>query len=200
VARYAHDRLPEGAAAETWGCGARFGLVPMSDDRVYWYATRNAPADERETEPRKRELLRLFRGWPRPIEAVIGATDDAAILRNDICDRAPLSRWTHGRVTLLGDAAHPMTPNLGQGACQAIEDTVVLARCLVETDDVATALTAYEARRRDRTARIVTESWRLGRVAQWQHPLACRLRDALVRRVPVSVQLKRLQWIVGHRA
>src|SRR5919106_2136170 len=198
VARFEHGRLPEGAGAETWGCGARFGLVPMSRGRVYWHATRNAPEGERETERRKPGLLRLFRGWHDPIEALIEATDEGAILRNDICDREPLRRWTRQRVTLLGDAAHPMTPNLGQGACQTIEDAVVLAHSLGEAADAPAALAAYEARRLERTSRIVIQSWRVGRVAQWQHPVACRLRDAVARLVPVPTQLKQLRWITDH--
>jgi 2-polyprenyl-6-methoxyphenol hydroxylase-like FAD-dependent oxidoreductase len=198
VASFEHRRLPAGAGAETWGCGARFGLAPMSHDRVYWYATRNAPENEPDVGDRKVELLRLFRGWHAPIEAVIAATEARAILRNDICDRPPLRRWSRGRVTLLGDAAHPMTPNLGQGACQAIEDALVLARCLAEADAVPSALTTYEGRRLERTSRIVRQSWRIGRVAQWQHPVACRLRDALVRRLPASTQLDRLRWIIDH--
>jgi 2-polyprenyl-6-methoxyphenol hydroxylase-like FAD-dependent oxidoreductase len=105
---------------------------------------------------------------------VIEATDARAILRNDIHGREPLARWTRGRVTLLGDAAHPMTPNLGQGACQAIEDAVVLGRSLAGHDDVPRRWPPTRERRRERTARIVTQSRRIGRVAQWQHPLACR--------------------------
>ena len=200
VAVVEHRRLPAGAGGETWGRGARFGLAPMSHDRVYWYATRNAPEGEVDDGHRKADLLRLFRGWHPPIEAVLEATDEEAILRNDIYDREPLARWTRGRVTLLGDAAHPMTPNLGQGACQAIEDGVVLARSLDETADVPAALAAYEERRLARTSRIVRQSWRFGRVAQWQNPVACFARDTLVRAIPASTQLRRLQWIVEHRA
>jgi len=100
----------------------------MVDRRVYWYATNIAPEGEGDSESQiKNTLSQLFRGW-EPIAAPIGATPESAILRNDIYDPDPLSRWSCDRVTLLGDAAHPMTPNLGQGACQAIEDAVVLKR------------------------------------------------------------------------
>ena len=116
---------------EFWGRGARFGLVPLTGGRYYWFATRNAREGEQEHhEGRKQEVLKLFGNWYSSIPTIIAATPEDAILRNDIYDRPPLIHWTRGRVTLLGDAAHPMTPNLGQGACQALEDALVLAHSL----------------------------------------------------------------------
>jgi 2-polyprenyl-6-methoxyphenol hydroxylase-like FAD-dependent oxidoreductase len=114
-------------------------------------------------------------------------------------DRPPSPRWGTGRVTLLGDAAHPMTPNLGQGACQALEDAVVLGASLSGATDVARALRAYEARRIPRTTAIVNRSWQVGRIAQWQHPLACGLRDTLVRLTPPRLPLRSIAPIIGHR-
>jgi 2-polyprenyl-6-methoxyphenol hydroxylase-like FAD-dependent oxidoreductase len=132
------------AACEIWGQGQRFGIVPMKDNRIYWYATRNAPEGGRDSPgPARRNLRHLFRGWQYPVEQLIEASVESAILRNDIYDRPPLSRWSDNRVTLLGDAAHPMTPNLGQGGCQAIEDAIVLAACLGASSTVATALREY---------------------------------------------------------
>ena len=109
--------------------------------------------------------------------AVIEATDESAILKNDIIDRPPIPIWGVGRLTLLGDAAHPSTPNLGQGACQALEDAVVLADCLRQADGVISGLRSYEERRRRRTALVTTQSWSLGKVFQWQNPIAIWLRN-----------------------
>jgi 2-polyprenyl-6-methoxyphenol hydroxylase-like FAD-dependent oxidoreductase len=199
VARFPHARLPYKDASETWGRGARFGIVPMSNDRIYWFATKNAPEGEKDAPGgRKHELLYLFRDWHEPIEAIIEATDDGAILRNDIYDREPLACWSQGRVTLLGDAAHPMTPNLGQGACQAIEDAVVLGQCFDDDGDVESALGAYEKRRLERTTEIVKQSWRIGRIAQWQNPFACALRNSALKMIPGSTQMKQLEWIIGY--
>ena len=103
-------------------------------------------------------------------------------------------------MTLLGDAAHPMTPNLGQGACQAIEDAVVLAGCLARGPDVGAALQAYAARRIPRTREVVAQSRRIGRIGQLEHPLAVRLRDALIARVPGRVQLRHVERVVGYEA
>ena len=114
-------------------------------------------------------------------------------------DRAPevLRGWTDGSVGLLGDAAHAMTPNLGQGACQAIEDAWVLARCLTEGDDVVPALRRYESERQARTRWFVEQSLRMGRIAQWSHPLAAWLRDRGVALAPKGPALKTLQRSLG---
>ena len=199
VVPYDVERLPVGASGETWGCGTRFGIVPMSSNRVYWFGTVNAPEGQRNgMGGHKREVMELFGGWHAPIRDVIAATDDAAILRNDIYDRPPLRHWTVGRVTLLGDAAHPMTPNLGQGACQAIEDAVVLARCLRENADSVAGLRAYERERFNRTNAIMQQSRQIGQVGQWSYALACRTRDALMRMTPSVVQMQRLAWILNY--
>ena len=198
VARFEHPSIPPGTGFESWGPGRRFGLVHIGGGRVYWFATENAPEGGRDPEgERKSGMLRRFRGWQEPVEAVIRATEETGILRNDILDREPVSRWGEGRVTLLGDAAHPMTPNLGQGACQAIEDASVLAGCLREESDPVAALREYERRRISRTGPIVNSSRRLGRVAQWENPLARALRDTLLRLTPARIQQRQLDQLVG---
>ena len=188
----------EVAVGETWGKGIRFGQVPLTSGRVYWFAAANAPEGAGSTDGERAELLRLFRGWHAPIEALIERTPDGGILRNDIYDRRPLTRWGAGRITLLGDAAHPMTPNLGQGACQAIEDAVVLARCLTRTLDPVAALQEYEALRRPRTDAIVRASRRFGRIAQMSSSLSVGVRNALVRLVPLRAQAADLERMIGY--
>src|SRR5262249_243305 len=146
----------------------------------FWYATKNFPEGMPDgVEGRKAEVQACFADWHTPIPQVIEATESSAILRNDIVDRKPVKHWSQGRVTLLGDAAHPTPPNLGQGACQAIEDAVVLASCLCATKDVTTALRSYENRRQTRTAFITDQSWLFGKICQWENPLACWARDKL---------------------
>jgi 2-polyprenyl-6-methoxyphenol hydroxylase-like FAD-dependent oxidoreductase len=184
---------------ETWGAGARFGLLPLVGDRVYWYATRNASEHEPDRmQARKAELLRLFGSWHTPIPELIAATDDTAILRNDLYDLPPMRSWTRGRIALLGDAAHAMTPNLGQGGCQAIEDAIVLARVLSQTTDAAAALRSYEAKRIARANMIIALSRRLGVIGNWTHPLACRLRDTLTWLTPRWARLRSLRPIIGY--
>jgi 2-polyprenyl-6-methoxyphenol hydroxylase-like FAD-dependent oxidoreductase len=186
-------------AGETLGCGRRFGLVPIAGDRVYWYATDNAREGEREEPARaKARLTEMFSHWHAPIPSLIEATAAAAILRNDIYDRDPVDRWGEGRVTLLGDAAHPMTPNLGQGGCQAIEDALVLARCLAEGGRVEASLRRYEAMRIPRTRYIVCASRRIGRAFQIESRILCRLRDFAMRMTPAAMSYRSLAAIAGY--
>ncbi len=131
---------------ESWGRGARFGHARVPGGRVYVYATRNAPEGVHGPGGELAELRRIFGAWHDPIPALLTAMEGADILRNDILDRPALRRWGTGRITLLGDAAHPMTPNLGQGACQALEDAVVLARQMGSCGAVEPALRRYESR------------------------------------------------------
>jgi len=100
-----------------------------------------------------------------------------------LCDRDPVDNWVDGRVALLGDAAHPMTPNLGQGACQAIEDAVVLAHLVPRSGSgaasVGQALAAYTAQRLPRTTQVVRWSRRMGAMSTWKAPAAVAFRDEL---------------------
>ncbi len=176
-------------AAELWGRGERFGGCAIDATRFYWFAVANAPAGAREPDARRRkeQLLARFAGWGSRAPALIASTPEDAILRTDISDRPPLARWGEGPVTLLGDAAHPMTPNLGQGACQALEDACVLGRELARASSIEAGLRAYEAARIARANGVVVAARRLGAIAQWQHPVACAARDALVRAMPLAL-------------
>lgn len=123
------DLLTAGAVSETWGRGTRFGIVPIDGGRVYWFAV--APVRPfRDTVRARQFLLETFRGWHDPIETLLDQSPADTILESRIVDRLPIARWHSNRLLLIGDAAHPMTPNLGQGGCQAIEDAVVLGHLL----------------------------------------------------------------------
>jgi 2-polyprenyl-6-methoxyphenol hydroxylase-like FAD-dependent oxidoreductase len=189
--------LEPGRWSESWGVGERFGLIDLGGGRIYWFATKNAPEGQAD-EPggRREELLRRFSGWHAPIRAVLETTTEDAILRNDVYYLDPLPAWSKGRVVLVGDAAHATTPGIGQGAAQAIEDAVVLARCLAERDDVAQALADYEARRRPRAMRVLKMSRRADKGGQLEGRLSCGIRNTLVRLMPASAQRRQLKPIV----
>ena len=152
----------------------------------------NAPEGERAADDRK-FLLEHFGKFRSPIPALIEATPKERLIRTDIHDRVPVRSWTKGRVALLGDAAHPTTPNLGQGACMAIEDAVTLAHHLTQAPDLPTALAAYEAARVPFTTRIVHASWQFGRIGSWQNGVATGLRNLLLRATPESQIKKQLR-------
>ncbi|MGY1810384.1 FAD-dependent monooxygenase [Blastococcus sp. SYSU D00669] len=172
-----------GGAGETWGRGLRFGIAPLADGRVYWFAVASMPARTAIADEHG-EVRRLFGGWHDPVPALVAATPPDAVTRLDIDDLArPLPTFRRGRCVLLGDAAHAMTPDLGQGANQALEDAATLVR-LVQGGDLDAALGAYDRLRRPRTQRIARRARALGRVAQWRRPVPAALRDAALRLTP----------------
>lgn len=181
VAQIDRREVPLGLTFVALGRGSQVGMLPIGGGRTYWFATANVPAgEEAGTEGHKADLMKRFGDWYAPFPAAVEATPDEAILRNDIVDRPPVRKWTEGRVTLLGDAAHPTTPNLGQGACQAIESAYVLARSLGQSEDAAQGLLAYEQARFERTALITNESFKLGQFFAYENPLKCWFRDRLM--------------------
>jgi 2-polyprenyl-6-methoxyphenol hydroxylase-like FAD-dependent oxidoreductase len=183
-------------SGESWGRGSLFGFARLPGGRVYWYAAARARKGGGGEPGEKERLRRFFGKWHEPTPEVIGATPASAIIRTDLYDRPPLVSWSSGRLTLLGDAAHPMLPNLGQGGCQAIEDALALADALGREGDVVAALAAYSARRARRAARVVRQSRQMARVAHLVGPAALG-RNMALRLAPASFALRRLAPIVG---
>jgi 2-polyprenyl-6-methoxyphenol hydroxylase-like FAD-dependent oxidoreductase len=189
-----------GRVTESWGIGERFGVVDIGHRRTYWFATKNAKEGEAdETGGRKAELQRRFANWHEPIAAVLEATHDNAILRNDVYHLAPLSTWHRGRVVLLGDAAHATTPGVGQGAAQAIEDAVVLSAQLAQRGELDDLLTEYEAARIGRTTFVQQQSRRADKIAQLGNPFLCRLRNQVMARLPERARRRQLAPLVDHQ-
>ena len=183
------------------GEGTQIGLAPVRGGRLYWFATLNAPRGTRAgPKGNREELLRRFGHWPEAVRRVFEAMPEEHILRNDILDLPPISRWGQDRVSLLGDAAHATTPNLGQGACIAIEDAVALARHLDEAEDAASGLRAYEEERLERANRVVRMSWRFGQALQLENPVLCWLRDQAMKLGQPGTRLERLAWLLDHDA
>ncbi|MCB0711965.1 MAG: FAD-dependent monooxygenase [Ignavibacteriae bacterium] len=182
------------SSSETWGSKGRFGIVPLAKDKVYWFACINAPRNsEHFRNYRRNDLLNNFGDYHEPIPSILKKTKDEELLWNDIIDVEPLPNYAFGRVLLIGDAAHATTPNMGQGACQAIEDAVVLANELEANRDVLQAFSNFEKRRLKRTHYITNTSWKLGKVAQLANPFFASLRNSLFRILPSSINQKQLE-------
>lgn len=167
--------------SETWGRGARFGIAVLGD-QVYWFACENMREHDKP-EHRLDLLAERFRHWHEPIPQLIAATAEDTLLRQDVYYlRAPLPSFVRGHVALLGDAAHAVTPDIGQGACLAIEDAVVLA----STMDGG-GLPAYDAIRRPRTEGMARFSGRLAGVLQTSNRAAIGIRDTIAAAAPTSL-------------
>jgi 2-polyprenyl-6-methoxyphenol hydroxylase-like FAD-dependent oxidoreductase len=151
-------------AGEVLGPGVEFGHVPLGADRTYWFATERAPAGRAAPEGELSYLRARFASWADPIPAVLAATDPDDVLRNDLYDRDQARQWSRGPVVVVGDAAHPMRPHLGQGGCQGLEDAAVLARFVDADDNLAAAFARFAAFRRPRVRALVRESKLIGQV------------------------------------
>lgn len=181
---------------EMWGHGQRIGLIPLSEGQVYAFLVADAPPGTPGTPTSAKDLRAQFSAFGEPAAAVLANIDDSTeILHHDIEDLSEHA-FSAGRVALLGDAAHALTPNMGQGAAMAIEDAFVLSQCLDEHGAEPAALKAYAQRRRTRVKSIAQRSLRIGQLGQWRRPWACALRNALMRALPDASGQAQVQALV----
>ncbi|MBB5122509.1 FAD-dependent monooxygenase [Streptomyces eurocidicus] len=182
IVPFRHPRFRPGYVGHYWGSGQRFGLIDVGGGRAYWWGTRNMPPEASHNwRGGKGEILRAYEGWADEVREVIRVTPEEDIIAVPAQDRPFLENWGRGRVTLLGDAAHPMLTSLGQGAAVAIEDAVVLAECLRTATDPARALRRYEDLRRERTRELVTASRAASDSQHLENPLRRTVRDLRLR-------------------
>jgi len=198
VANYGGAAIRPGYNSETWGRGSRFGILDVGRGKYTWYATANLSKTDSSASPRKTALLDRFGDWHQPIPSLIESTE--LILENGACDLPPLPLWTSGRVTLLGDAAHPCTPNLGQGGCMAIEDAMVLAKSISGARSIESALHHYESLRRGRTRHIQRRSFLMGQIGQWQNRAVVAGRGAVTSVLPAALFEHNLRRVYSYEA
>lgn len=197
-------RVPVTSGGETIGRGERFGIAPLRDGRVYFFGAANLPAGANRSHPGTTgagseiaELRRRFGAWHDPIPALLNAVEPETLLRHDIYELPPIGTYARGPLALLGDAAHAMTPTLGQGANLAIEDAVTVAALLDRHSDIATALAAYDRIRRARVEPLQRLSRRMGIALQLSWAPAALLRNAIMRITPVGPALRGLAPVLN---
>jgi 2-polyprenyl-6-methoxyphenol hydroxylase-like FAD-dependent oxidoreductase len=142
----------------------------------------------------------LFAGWYPPVLELIETTPPASILKTGAFDRLPVLKWGEGHMTMIGDAIHPTTPNLGQGGCLAMEDAVVLARCFEKYGANEEALRQYEHRRYKRTTAVSRYSRYYGAVGQWENVFARGMRRTALALVPEALALRLMQIFFDYDA
>lgn len=191
-------RLGLGDGMNWVGRGAEFLAFHLRNGQIYWAGVTKEPRGEKPgSGGHKDDLMRRFGDWVDLVPALITATAETDILRNDMYDRKPSPRWSEGRVTLVGDAAHPMTPNAGQGACQALEDAVAVGEALEQTPDLTQAFALYERRRLRKANRLVSMSRQATRAVQLENSLLCALRDGFGGVVAELIFPRTLQWMLA---
>ena len=186
------NAIPTSTAIELHGRGKRFGIGPVGRGRVGWWASANGAPSE--------DLTRLFENWYPPVLQLIEATPTASIIKNHALDRLPNKTWGRGRMTLLGDAIHPTTPNLGQGGCLAIEDAFVLASCLKTCGPVEEALRTYEHCRYKRTSAISKYSRWYGTTGQWENIWARAARRTALALAPEALAQRLMEIVFDYDA
>ncbi|MDH6253886.1 2-polyprenyl-6-methoxyphenol hydroxylase-like FAD-dependent oxidoreductase [Chryseobacterium sp. H1D6B] len=181
--KYRHEAL------EVWGKGKRFGFVKMSDRKVYWYAVVN----EKNFDPAI-DLQYVFNDFHPLIKKILEATHQKDIILNDITDVSPIPKWYSENLCLIGDAAHATTPNMGQGACQAIEDAYIIGKLLENTRNFNVVFEQFQQIRRHKVDYIVNTSWKVGRISQWEHGNS--IRNFLMRLIPERINQKQIEKVI----
>jgi len=174
---YAH------ALNESWGYGTRFGIVPLANNEVYWFAVAPYEKDFRK-EFEGIELKDLFKGFNPLVYDLLEATPKNQTILNEINDLELMDRWFTNRVCLIGDAAHATTPNMGQGACQAIEDALALSIALETEKESKAAFQKFQNSRQRKANSIIKQSWSVGKLAHLPKGYKRKMRNAGMRIVP----------------
>jgi len=187
-------------AGEVLGPGIEFGHVPLGADRTYWFATERAPAGHAAPQGELAYLRVRFSSWADPIRAVLAATDPDDVLRNDLYDRDQARQWSRGPIVVVGDAAHPMRPHLGQGGCQGLEDAAVLARFVDAGDNLAAAFARFAAFRRPRVRAVVRESKLIGQMVNLRPAFLSALASRATILMPEALLTRHLAAVAARSA
>lgn len=180
----------ESRGMELWGNQIRFGLSKIAENKVYWFAVALAEANGKDERPLVQEkLLKMFDEFHPFIKNLISSTSTDKIIRNDINDLKPMKNWFKGNICLIGDAGHATTPNMGQGAAQAIEDAYYLCHAIEQKKDT-TAFELFQQKRQKKVNEIVNQSWTTGKIAHWKYGKS--LRNFMMKNMPSKMMEKKM--------
>ncbi len=177
---------------EAWGKSERFGFVQIAENKVYWYALKSFKKNKNEFSINN--LEEYFRDYNSVIRDIIKSTKKEQINTAEISDLKPTNIWFKENVCLIGDSAHATTPNMGQGACQAIEDAFVLSECLNKYG-ITKAFSEYQKLRLPKAHQVVKASWLVGKMAHLKNPILIGLRNQMLRLTPSSINRKQNEQI-----
>ncbi|WP_074407893.1 FAD-dependent monooxygenase [Aquimarina megaterium] len=177
---------------EAWGKTDRFGFVKIAEHKVYWYALKSFKNDKNEFSVH--DIEKYFDKYNSVIKSIISSTKKEEINTAEISDLKPTNFWYKEKVCLIGDAAHAMTPNMGQGACQAIEDAYILSECLHKYE-VDQAFATFQKLRLPKAHQVVKASWMLGKIAHLSNPILIGIRNQLMSMTPSSFNRKQSEHI-----
>jgi len=177
---------------EAWGKTARFGFVKISNTQVYWYALKSFTHSAEECCVG--DIEQYFSTFHPQIKALLGATPKDTIHTDTIVALNPITQWYKDNICLLGDAAHAMTPNMGQGACQSIEDAYTLAECLSQ-EHMQEAFMQYQNIRFKKVSKIAQTSWMIGKLSHVKNSFLIKLRNFMLSMTPTSISRKQSEEI-----
>jgi len=174
-----------------YGKGTQVGISQNDPENATWFL--RSVVLPKEDAKNLDAVRRLFADWPDTVRRAIDATDPESMTSADNFDRDPIERWGDRRVTLAGDAAHPMLNTFSQGAAQALEDAAVLKILFEERgiDDVDGVLRAYEERRRERAAAFVKRSRTMSNIGLMTNPVLIAIRDRVILRSKIPWKQQR---------
>ncbi|MCH2021952.1 MAG: FAD-dependent monooxygenase [Saprospiraceae bacterium] len=178
-------------AREAWGIGRRIGIVPIAPGKVYWYACLSYKHSAKEIDNER--LSDLFSRFHPLASDIISSTKKENIITAELGDLELIPEWHKGNVCLLGDAAHATTPNMGQGANQAIESAWILSECLKGENDIKKAYAQYQKIRQPKATMVVKKSWGIGKIAHMSNPLLAKIRNLLFSMTPDTLAKKQLK-------
>ncbi|KQT18105.1 monooxygenase [Chryseobacterium sp. Leaf404] len=181
--KYSHHAL------EIWGKGKRFGFVKLSGNLVYWYTLVN---DNKFKV--NHNLTEEFKDFDPIVLQILESTRPENVILNDIIDLTPIPKWYAENLCLIGDASHATTPNMGQGACQSVEDAYVIGKLLEKSQDFNLIFAEFQKIRRKKVDYIVKNSWTIGKISQWEKGNS--LRNFLMRSMPESLNQKMIEKIL----